>query len=86
MTTTKRDSEIIRIASQNAQDVSNAEIARRYNISHERVRQILKANGIVKGRKKGSIYMCRRDGCARRFRGTRQYGGGKARYCHKHRR
>jgi hypothetical protein len=84
--TDEQKQQIIDLAKGNAHDVSNAQIGKHFGISGERVRQIVAASGQHKPRKLGAVYECKKPKCKRRFRGTRQYGGGKARYCHKHRR
>lgn len=85
MITEQQKIDIIRLATSNAHDVSNAQIGKHFGISGERVRQIVAASGQHKPRKLGAVYECKKPKCNRRFRGTRNYSGHKARYCHKHR-
>ena len=81
MITEQQKIDIIRLATSNAHDVSNAQIGKHFGISGERVRQIVAASGQHKPRKLGAVYECKKPKCKRRFRGTRQYGGGEGRYC-----
>jgi hypothetical protein len=82
----QRDREIVRLAIENAHDISNAEIGKPFGVSGERVRQIVKAAGLVKARKLGAEHECQKPKCKRRFRGVRDYAGHKAILCHLHRR
>jgi len=82
----QRDREIVRLAIENAHDISNAEIGKPFGVSGERVRQIVMAAGLVKARKLGAEHECQKPKCKRRFRGVRDYSGHKAILCHLHRR
>ena len=81
----KQIAEIVQTAAANASDMSNAEIGNRFGVSHERIRQILKAHGKHKPRKLGTQHSCKKPGCPRKFRGTSRYSGHKARFCPRHR-
>ena len=83
---TQRDGEIVRLAIENPNEITNRELGERYGISGERVRQIISDSGEHKPRKLGALYDCKKAKCKRKFRGTRSYSGHKARYCNKHRR
>ena len=86
MLTETQQREIIRLAIENAHDMSNAEIGKPFGVSGERVRQIVMAAGLVKARKLGVEHQCQMAKCKRRFRGVRDYAGHKAILCHLHRR
>jgi DNA-binding Lrp family transcriptional regulator len=82
----QRDREIVRLAIENPNEITNRELGERYGISGERVRQIVKAAGQHKPRILGAVYECKKPKCKRRFRGVRDYSGHKAILCHLHRR
>jgi hypothetical protein len=77
MLTETQQREIIRIATENAHDISNAEIGKPFGV---------KAAGLVKARKLGAEHECQKPKCKRLFRGVRDYAGHKAQFCNKHRR
>jgi hypothetical protein len=84
--TLDQQNEIVRLATENAEDITNQQIAYQYGVSAERIRQIVKAHGAHKPRKLGQLHDCQAKRCKRKFRGTKSYSGHKARYCTKHRR
>lgn len=82
----QRNGEIVRLATENPNEVTNRELGERYGISGERVRQIVANSGEHKPRKLGALHDCQKAKCKRKFRGTRSYSGHKAKFCNKHRR
>ena len=77
--TSKQLADIVRVAADDALDISLPEIGAKFGVSGERVRQVLEAHGITKARKLGKLYQCKT--CTNQFRGTKRFSGEKARYC-----
>ena len=81
--TSEQQAEIVRLAADNAHDMSLREIGAKFGVSKQRVNQILNAHGIKKEYKRGKVKVCKK--CGDPFRGDIFYSGANARYCPKHR-
>ena len=82
--TPEQQAAIVQLAREHGQDTTNQQIADTYGVSRQRIEAILLAAGIVKPRR-ATLLSCQKPRCKRKFRGTKQYSGAKARYCDNHR-